>query len=131
MTHSHAVVWIDSREARVFSFNAEDVDKKRVKAQEPHRHVHHRAGNVRDGHVRDNREFFEAVLAALEESLNEFGEWMIVGPGEVKKDFEKYVRSHAEILARRLVGIKTMDHPSDAELVSVARKNFKALDKMI
>ena len=130
MAHSHAVVWIDSREARVFSFNAEDVEKKRVKAHEPHRQVHHRSGNVGDGRVRDNREFFEAVLAALEETLTDVGEWLIVGPGEVKKEFEKYVRGHAETLAPRLVGIGPMDHPSDPELLAVSRQNFKSLDKL-
>jgi stalled ribosome rescue protein Dom34 len=132
MAHSHAVVWLDSRDARIFSFNAEDVEKKRVKANEPHRQVHHRSGNVGGGHVRDNREFFEAVLAALEATLKDVGEWLVVGPGETKREFEKYVRGHAETtLAPKLVGIGPMDHPSDNELVAAARKNFKAMDRLI
>jgi stalled ribosome rescue protein Dom34 len=131
MAHSHAVVWIDFREARIFSFNAEDIEKKRVRADTPHRQIHHRAGNVGDGHVRDNREFFEVVLAALETILKDVGEWLIVGPGETKKDFEKYVHGHAEALAKKLVGIGPMDHPSDKELVATARQNFTAIDRII
>jgi stalled ribosome rescue protein Dom34 len=131
MAHGHAVVWLDTREARIFSFNAEDVEKRHVRADAPHR-VHHRSGSVGGDHVRDNREFFEAVLAALEATLKDVGEWLIVGPGETKKDFEKYVRGHAETtLAPKLVGIGPMDHPSDNELVAAARKNFKALDRLI
>jgi stalled ribosome rescue protein Dom34 len=131
MAHSHAVVWLDSREARIFSFNDEDVEKRHVKADEPHQ-VHHRSGSVSGDHVRDNREFFESVLAALEATLKDVGEWLIVGPGETKKDFEKYVRGHAETtLAPKLVGIGPMDHPSDNELVAAARKNFKVLDRLI
>ncbi len=132
MAHSHAVVWLDSREARIFSFNAEDVEKRRVKADAPYRQVHHRSGSVGGGHVRDNREFFEAVPAALEATLNDVGEWLILGPGETRKDFEKYVRGHAETtLAPKLVGIGPMDHPSDNELIAAARKNFKAMDRLI
>lgn len=131
MAHRHAIVWIDSDEASIFSFSAQDVEKRRVKAHEPHRSVRRRSGNVRDGHARDNREFFEAVLVALEAALTDDGEWLVVGPGEAKKEFGNYVQGHAETLAPRLAGIGSMDRASDEELVGAARKNFKALDRVI
>jgi hypothetical protein len=61
MAHNHAVVWIDAGEAKVFSFDADDVEKKRVKADAPRRHVRH-SGSVGDGKGRDNREYFERSL---------------------------------------------------------------------
>ena len=40
MKHSHAIVWMDSKEARIFSFNADDVQSEHIKAHSPHHHVH-------------------------------------------------------------------------------------------
>lgn len=131
MAHSHAVVWIDHREARVFSFGAEDAEKKRIRADEPRHKVRH-AGNVEGGNaVRDNRQFFEAILASLEQQLKDVGEWLIVGPGDTKKDFQKYVEGHAEMLASKLVGIGPMEDPTDDELVTAARQHFKALESVV
>src|SRR6478736_2205195 len=101
MTHNHAVVWLDAGEARVFSFDAEDVRKRRVKADAPRRHVRH-SGSVGEGDGRDNREYFEAILAEVESTLDSVDGWMIAGPDGARQDFEKYVRGHAELLARKL-----------------------------
>ena len=35
--HWHAVVWLDSDTARIFRFDAQDIDKSRVRADEPDR----------------------------------------------------------------------------------------------
>ena len=126
MSHTHAVVWIDFREARIFLITAEDVEKKRIKADTPHRQVHHKAHTIGSGHVRDDREFFEAILATLED----VEEWLIVGPGEAKKEFEKYLDGHGEELKKKLVGVEPMDHPTDGKLIAHARKLFKAHDRM-
>ena len=96
MSHNHAVVWLDSREAKIFSFDSEDVEKKRVKADAPRKHVRH-SGNVGAGTGRDNREYFEAILAEVEDTLDDVDGWMIAGPDDARRDFEKYVRGHAEI----------------------------------
>ena len=53
MTHNHAVVWVDAREAKVFSFDAADVEKKRVKADAPRKHVRH-SGNAGEGKGRES-----------------------------------------------------------------------------
>ncbi len=37
MTHNHAIVWMDSKEARVFRFNAVDVENDRIRAHNPFR----------------------------------------------------------------------------------------------
>lgn len=123
MAHSHAVVWLDGHEAKVFSFDAEDVDKKRVKADAPRRHVRH-SGNVAEGKGRDNREYFEAVLAELEAALVDVDGWMIAGPDGARQDFEKYVQGHAERLARKLDKGETMDELDDSRLLEMARRRF-------
>jgi hypothetical protein len=123
MTHNHAVVWLDAGEARVFSFDAEDVERKRVKADAPRTRVRH-AGNVGEGKGRDNREYFEAILAEVEATLDDVDGWMIAGPDGARQDFEKYVRGHAELLARKLGKGEVMDRLDDTRLLDLARRRL-------
>jgi stalled ribosome rescue protein Dom34 len=123
---THAVVWLDHREAKVFLVTAEDVESKRINAHAPHRQVHHKANEVGSGHVRDDRKYFEAILAAIEDADS----WLIAGPAGTKKDLEKYLDGHGEELKKRLVGVVPMDHPTDNELLAHARTLFKAHDRM-
>jgi stalled ribosome rescue protein Dom34 len=123
MSHNHAVVWLDSREAKIFSFDSEDVEKKRVKADTPRKHVRH-SGNVGDGKGRDNREYFEAILAEVEDALDDVDGWMIAGPDEARRDFEKYVRGHAELLAKKLEAGEAMEQLDDAKLLAIARRKL-------
>jgi stalled ribosome rescue protein Dom34 len=123
MAHSHAVVWVDAREAKIFSFDSEDVENKRVKADAPRRHVRH-SGNVGDGKGRDNREYFEAILAEVEATLDDVDGWMIAGPDGARQDFEKYVRGHAETLANKLEAAEAMDRLDDARLLAMARRKL-------
>jgi len=128
---SHAVVWLDFREAKIFLITAEDVEAQRIKAHTPHRQVHHKAQEVGSGHVHDDHKYFDAILAAIADAEA----WLIVGPGETKKDFEKYIlekyrAGHGEELKQKLVGVESMDHPTDGELLAHARKLLKAHDRM-
>ena len=123
MAHNQAAVWLDAREARVFSFDADDVEKKRVKADAPRKHVRH-SGNVGDGKGRDNREYFEAILAEVEATLEAVDGWMIAGPDGARQDFEKYVRGHAELLAKKLAKGEAMEQLDDARLLDMARRSL-------
>ena len=113
-----AVVWLDFHQAKIFLIKAEDIEAKRIKADTPHRQVHHKAQVRGSGHVRDDRTYFEAILAAVQ-GVNA---WLIVGPGGTKKDLEKYLEGHGEELKKKLVGVEPMDHPTEGELLAQARK---------
>lgn len=109
MSAPHAAVWLDAREAHIFRFGDGELEKKQVVAEG-------------DGRVRDDREYFEAILA----ELTEVDHWMIAGPAGPRQDFEKYVRvGHAEALARKLVAVEAMDQPSDGELLRHARRRLQ------
>jgi stalled ribosome rescue protein Dom34 len=118
---THAVVWLDFHQAKVFLITAEDVEARRIKADTPHRRIHHKAQVRGSGHVRDDRTYFEAILAAIEEADS----WLIAGPGETKKDLENYLEGHGEELRKRLVGVESMDHLTAGELIKQARKLFE------
>ena len=57
--------------------------------------------------------------------------WLIAGPGETKKELEKYLDQHSEELKKKLIGVEAMDHPTDGELLAHARNLFKAHDRMV
>jgi hypothetical protein len=40
-------------------------------------------------------------------------------------------RAHDKAMVERIVGIETVDHPTDAQVVAYARKYFIAKDKML
>lgn len=126
MSHTHAIVWMDFREAHVFRFGAEDVQKQRVKARNPHLKVHHKAGAIGGGHAHSDRAFFDETV----EALAGVTEWLLVGPGVAKHDFLRHIGEHAHDLKKRLAAVDTMSHPTDGMLVDQARHFFKAFDRM-
>ncbi len=113
-----AAVWIGVEEARVQRCGGQQAGKAEVDATAPRR-VHPRNHPIESNKVRDNRPFFEAILA----ELADVEAWTLVGPEQIAKDFEKYVRAgHAEDLAARLEGVETLDQAADGELVERARR---------
>ena len=126
MSHSHAIVWMDSKEARIFRFNASDVEREHIRAHNPFRQVHHKAGVIGAGHMSLDGHFFEEIVDALQGAT----EWLLVGPAEAKLALVKHIEGHRPPLRHSLVGIETMDHPTDGELLDHARRAFKAIDRM-
>ena len=126
MSHSHAVVWMDSKEAHVFRFNAEDVEHERIKSHNPFRKVHHKAGVIGAGHLQLDRDYFDHIIDALRGT----NEWLLVGPGAAKDQLLNHVGTHVAWLKEKLVGVEAMDHPTDGELLAHARRFFKAADRM-
>ena len=126
MSHFHAIVWIDHREARVFHFNQMDVDTLVLHSSEPTRHLHHKANTIGSGNVAENHEFFEDVTQAVADA----GQILIMGPANAKTELMKHIqRDHPELI-KLVAGVETADHPTDGELVAHARKYFKSTDRM-
>ena len=63
--HFHAVVWVDHHEARVFHFNADEVERAVVHPLRPTRHIHHKSNSVGSGHSGEDQVFFHAVVDAI------------------------------------------------------------------
>lgn len=124
MTHFHAVAWIDHRIARILGFGSGDPTCKEVESHGPH-HIHHKAGEIGSGHLHDAPAYFEAIADAL----SGFREILIAGPAETKTEFRTFLNQKPE-LAARVIGIKPMEHASDAEIVAFARSFFASADRM-
>ncbi|MBV9835877.1 MAG: translational machinery protein [Alphaproteobacteria bacterium] len=127
MSHYHAIVWLDHLEARIFHFNASDAEGATINSHSPDRHLHHRAGSRTGNRAPDDHDFFAGVVDALESAR----EWLIVGPGLAKAAFVGYVRSHHPADVSRIVLVETLGHPTDGELLRLARKRAPAIDRML
>jgi hypothetical protein len=122
----HALVWIDHREAKVFHFNTTDVDRATVRSSHPDRHIHHKANSGDSGHAPVDNAFFKEVTQAIgpAEAM------LIAGPANAKTELVSYIKRANPLLARRISGVETLDHPSDGALVALARSFFKADDRL-
>jgi stalled ribosome rescue protein Dom34 len=124
--HYHALVWIDHREARVFQFNATEVDRAIVRSTHPDQHIHHKANAGDSGHAPIDQEFFKRVAQALSQA----GAILITGPANAKTELVSYIKRTQPHLAERISGVEPLDHPSDGALLALARSFFKADDRM-
>lgn len=127
MSHYHAIVWLDHLEARIFHFTAADAERIAIHSHAPDRHLHHRAGSRTGNRAPDDHAFFDEIREALQGAK----EWLIVGPGLAKTAFVGHIRSRHPAEIARIVHVETVDHPTDAELVRLARKRAPAIDRML
>lgn len=127
MSHVHAVVWLDHRDARVVDFSVDDTHAVAVHHSGGHRKVHQRAGPPGSSHANDDRHYFDEVVTAIGDARDV----LVTGPGTAKIAFRDHVSKHHAALAQRIVGVETLDHPSEGELLAHARKVFKRIDAML
>jgi stalled ribosome rescue protein Dom34 len=123
----HTAVWLDHKEAHVFSFHAEDTDEATVLA--PPHNDHHKHTRGQEGlkeHPEDIKRFYHDLIATLHETE----ELLIVGPGSSKLELLKYIHQHDQLLEAKVVGIETVDHPTDGQLIAYARQYFKRNARM-
>jgi stalled ribosome rescue protein Dom34 len=132
VSHYHAVVWLDHREAHVLHIARDDVEALRVRAKgsghllEHAKHIHHRAGTRTGNHAPDNPIYFDDVIAALGDAQD----WLIVGPGTAKQDFLRHLKTHRPNLRARVVGVESSDHPTDKQIAADARRYFLGSDRL-
>lgn len=119
MTLFHAVVFIDHTHAQILQFDAEHVQAQKVKARSQHTKQHGSA-------VRTEHEFFAHVCDALEG----IAEVLVTGPKTGLADFKHYADKHRAAIAAHIVGYESVDHPTDNQLVALARQYFLKYDRM-
>lgn len=119
MTLFHAVVLIDHQQADILQFDAEHVQAQKVKSSTRHTKQH-------GGAVRSEHEFFGHVCDALEG----ISEILVAGSKTGLADFRHYADKHRSETAQHIVGYETVDHPSENQLVALARQYFLKYDRM-
>lgn len=127
MSHFHAVVWLDHSEAHVMHISPEDIEKSVIHPSKPHQHLHAKSGSVGSGRHAEDKGYYHAIVEALKGAQ----EILVVGPAQAKLQLIKHIHTHDQHLTDKVVGVETIDHPTDAQLVAYARKYFVAKDQML
>lgn len=125
MTPSQAVVWIDQKEAHVMHISADDVETSIVQPSSQHQHLHAHSDKQGGGRAPGDPGYYHEVVEALADAQ----EILVVGPAQAKLQLIKHMQSHDPATAARVVGVETVDHPSDGQVVAYARKYFDAKEK--
>ncbi len=126
MGHYHACVWIDHREARIFAIGADSSEEMVVRDLQAPLHIHRKADQVGLGKPPPHEVFF-SELAGL---LKPYKALLIVGPGTARTELAGYLTEREPLIAKRVWGIEPMDHPSAGQMAALARKYFRAADRM-
>lgn len=127
LSHYHAVVWIDHSEAHVMHISRDDVEKSIVHPEQPHQKLHALAGKPGSGRAPEEADYYHRVASALSGAE----EILVVGPAQAKLQLIKHIHAHHHDMAAKVIGVETVDHPSDGQLVAYARKYFHARDLML
>ena len=127
MSLNHAVIWIDHQEAHVMYLSQEASEAEIIKTKSTHSHLHHKANEVGSGKLALDSKYLHSVIEAVKESK----EILILGPGSAKLELIKHAHHHDQQIAAKIVGVETVDHPSDKEILAYARKFFYKVDQML
>ncbi len=127
MSHYHAVVWLDHSEAHVMHISPEDVEKSVIHTSRPHAHLHAKSGAVGSGRPAESKAYYHAVA----ESLTGAQEILVVGPAQAKLQLIKHMHAHHPKMAELVIGVESVDHPTDGQLIAYAHKYFIAKDQIL
>ncbi|MBC7215728.1 MAG: hypothetical protein H5U28_11070 [Burkholderiaceae bacterium] len=117
MATFHAVVWVDHSEAHVLMFDREHLETQRIKSRSHHK--------PQDKAV-DTVQFFDDITKALVGTH----EVLLTGPGLARNQFREWCQAHRPQTATLIVDSIPADHPSDAQLVALAKQYFKKYDRL-
>jgi hypothetical protein len=120
MSLYHAVAFVDHHAAEILQFGSDAVVERKV-------HEHRKLTRQHHSGVRTEHEFFGHVCDALDG----IAEVLVAGGHMGLADFRHYVDQHRPMLAPRIVGYEVVDHPSENQLVALARKHFVRYDQFV
>ena len=119
MKTSSAVVHLTHQAAHAIEFDGESTHATTV-AQHGHATRQHASA------VRSQHEYFGAVC----DLLDGFSRVVVAGGHTTLADFRHYVAKHRSHSVDRIAAYEVVDHPTDNQLVALARQRLEALDRL-
>jgi stalled ribosome rescue protein Dom34 len=124
--HLHAIVWIDHSQARVIRFDRETSSTGVIHPEGGTPHLHHKANSIDAGHLPEN----QAYLHAVGQAIAGVDSVLVAGPANAKLELMKHISRHDPQLLEKVSGVQTVDHPTDNQLLELARRHFKLGDSL-
>ncbi len=116
---SATILWLDHAHAKLFKLLGNKIEINQFKRTE----IRHHTANEEHSH-KDFSKFYHDVANQLSES----SEILLIGPGTAKTQFQHYIEDKNPHLKEKVVGVMTVDHPTDNEILALSRKFFKKYD---
>jgi hypothetical protein len=141
MSTFHAIVWLDRSEAHVIMFDREHIEAQKIKTRSTHKpsggHIGSHQGSgrgpgatghhsPRGGHAVVSQDYYHSVA----EALRGVHEILVTGPAQAKDEFKAHCERHDKEIAKAIVSVISSDHPTDGQLVAMAKKYFLKYDRM-
>ncbi|MES3021187.1 MAG: translational machinery protein [Pseudomonadota bacterium] len=116
MSFNHVVIWLDQSEAHVIHFSADAAESDVIKTGA----IHKKAGADVSIKEEENIPYMSEIAASVKDAQA----ILVVGPGQEKLSFMRYLNKHEALIAENVVSVETVDHPNDGQLLAYARKYF-------
>jgi stalled ribosome rescue protein Dom34 len=143
MSTHHAIVWIDRSEAHVIMFDRQHVEAQRIKSRSTfhkakgghvgsHQNKHGRGAELsgshspEGGHSLSDEDYYHEVAQAL----SGVHEILVTGPAMAKNEFRAHCQRHDKGVDKAIVEVLTCDHPTDPQLLAMAKKYFLKYDQL-
>src|SRR3989344_6662252 len=118
------ILWIDREHAKIFEFSEAGMEQKKLQA---HRHDHHLHPRDNQRHQTEEVHFFPQIV----EQIKDATDLVIVGPGVARYHFQTYLAEHSPSIARKILACESADHPTDKQMIALAKQFFPELDKRV
>ena len=119
MRSSPAVIHLSHQAAHAIEF---DGDTPHTTNLAQHAHATRQHGST----VRSQHEYFGAVC----DLLAEYPRVVVAGGHTTLADFRHYVGKHRSHTTDRIAAYEVVDHPTDNQLVALARERLEAVDRL-
>jgi stalled ribosome rescue protein Dom34 len=123
---SDIAVWIDHEQAKIYVIARLSATEWKLHPHDRHVHLHTKAGKGDSGRAPEDEHYFHSVAEALKDA----DEILIAGPGTAKSELMHHLQHHDPLVAKKVVAVEALDHPSDGELLNFARKFFRGAERM-
>ncbi|MFZ9183025.1 MAG: hypothetical protein ACO214_07115 [Hylemonella sp.] len=141
MSTYHAIVWLDRTEAQIIMFDREHLEAQKIKSRSSHKGPGGHLGSLQGSGRGDSASgrhtpsgghnvADEAYYHAVAEALAGVHEILVTGPAQAKTEFKAHCARHDKAVDQAIVAVIPSNHPSDGQLLAMAKEYFLRYDKM-
>ena len=130
MSTFHAIVWLDRNEAHIVHFDRAHIEAQKIKSRSTHKAggTPGRGDLPSPSHSPKNGDdtYYHAIAAALQ-GVHEI---LVTGPAQARDEFKAHCARHDKTVDQAIVDVIASDHPSEGQLVAMAKQYFLKYDRM-